>query len=158
MHSLKDKPFPKGITLKNQDNEDVNLDSVIGNGKPSVVFFYPRDETYGCTQEVCHFRDSYSTFSEAGATVLGISSDSPESHKNFIAKQNLPFQLLSDSKGEARKAFVVQQFMGLVSGRVTYLINRDGIIADVFNSQLNFSGHAKRAVEFIQSQVASEDK
>src|SRR5437868_4194904 len=55
MHVLKDKPIPKGITLKNQDNEDVNLDSMIGIGKPSIVFFYPKDETYGCTQEVMNF-------------------------------------------------------------------------------------------------------
>ncbi|CAG8502707.1 18259_t:CDS:2 [Acaulospora morrowiae] len=151
-HPLVDKPVPKDITLKNQDNEDVKLDSLIA-GKPSVVFFYPKDETYGCTKEVCSFRDSYEEFSKVGATVVGISADPPESHKKFISSQKLQFQLLSDTEGKARKAFEVPKTLGFLSGRITYLISKDGIVKDIFNSQLNFTGHAEKAVEFVKTQV-----
>ncbi|CAG8732830.1 Peroxiredoxin [Gigaspora rosea] len=150
MSSLLKKPAPTNLTLKNQDGEDVCLGDFVGK-KPTIVFFYPKDETYGCTREVCSFRDSHSVFSEAGAIVVGVSSDSIESHKRFAERQNLPYQLLSDPNGEARKAFDVSPTLGILPGRVTYLINKEGIVEDIFNSQLDFNGHAKRAVEFIKS-------
>ncbi|CAG8805968.1 24610_t:CDS:2, partial [Cetraspora pellucida] len=150
--SLINKPAPTNLILKNQDGEDVCIGDFIGK-KPTIVFFYPKDETYGCTREACSFRDSHSIFSEAGAVVFGISADPPESHKRFAERQNLPYQLLSDSSGEARKAFEarVPKTLGLIAGRVTYLINKDGIVEDIFNSQLDFEGHSKKAVEFIKS-------
>ncbi|CAG8451790.1 2656_t:CDS:2 [Dentiscutata heterogama] len=176
--SLINKPAPTDLTLKNQDGEDVCLGDFVGK-KPTIIFFYPKDETYGCTKEfiilsislakpilslpkptylhsinimsACSFRDSHSVFSEAGAIVVGISADSPESHKRFAENQNLPYQLLSDPNGEAKKAFGVSDTFGFLPGRVTYLINREGIVQDVFSSQLDFKGHAKKAVEFIKS-------
>ncbi|CAH1756268.1 10645_t:CDS:2 [Entrophospora sp. SA101] len=151
-HPLIDKHAPKNLVLKNQEGESVELNSYIGNQKPCIIFFYPQDETYGCTREVCSFRDSYDQFSEAGATVFGISSDTVEKHKNFAKKQNLQFSLLSDPNGEARRAFEVPKTLGLLPGRATFLIDKEGIIKDVYNSQLDFQGHANKSLEFIKSQ------
>ncbi|CAG8578203.1 3161_t:CDS:2 [Acaulospora colombiana] len=154
-HPLINKPVPKNVILKNQDNEDVSLDSLIIVGKPAVVFFYPRDETYGCTKEVCSFRDSYEDFSKVHATIVGISADPPESHKKFIQRLMLQFPLLSDTEGEARKAFQVPKTMGFMAGRVTYLIDREGLIRELFNAPLNFTGHAEKAIEFVKAQAAN---
>ncbi|CAJ0637433.1 10639_t:CDS:2, partial [Entrophospora sp. SA101] len=88
----------------------------------------------------------------AGATVFGISSDTVEKHKNFAKKQNLQFSLLSDPNGEARRAFEVPKTLGLLPGRATFLIDKEGIIKDVYNSQLDFQGHANKSLEFIKSQ------
>jgi len=152
-HPLIDKPVPKNLTLKDQDDKDVELSSFIGIGRPAVVFFYPKDETYGCTKEVCSFRDSYEDFSKVQATIVGISADPPESHRKFISSQRLQFPLLSDPEGNARKAFEVPKTLGLISGRTTYLINKEGIIKEVFNSQFNFGAHAEKAVEFVKAQA-----
>ncbi|CAJ0872333.1 12761_t:CDS:2, partial [Entrophospora sp. SA101] len=134
-HPLIDKHAPKNLVLKNQEGESVELNSYIGNQKPCIIFFYPQDETY-----------------EAGATVFGISSDTVEKHKNFAKKQNLQFSLLSDPNGEARRAFEVPKTLGLLPGRATFLIDKEGIIKDVYNSQLDFQGHANKSLEFIKSQ------
>ncbi|CAG8506371.1 3875_t:CDS:2 [Scutellospora calospora] len=148
-HSMVNQPAPRGLILKNQHGEDINLDDSIGK-KLTVVFFYPQDRTYGCTKEVCYFRDSHTVFSEAGAVVFGVSSDSPEMHKKFAEEQNLPYQLLSDPDDKAKKAFKVQKSFLILPGRVTYLIDKDGKIQDVFESQSDLEGHAKKAVEFIK--------
>ncbi|CAG8535803.1 9220_t:CDS:2 [Ambispora gerdemannii] len=153
-HPLVNKPAPANITLENQNGEQVQLSSIIGQGNAVVVFFYPRDESYGCVKEVCSFRDSYNIFQEAGATVIGVSSDSAESHKKFTSSQKLQFPLLADVNNEAKKAFEVPKTLGFIPGRATYLIDREGIVREVFNSATDFAGHAKRAVEFVQQQQA----
>ncbi|KAG9307339.1 hypothetical protein G9A89_017168 [Geosiphon pyriformis] len=154
-HSLLNKPAPKNISLKNQDGESVDLGSFLGQG-PAVVFFYPKDESYGCTKQACSFRDSYQVFQDAGATLVGISSDSSDSHKRFATAQKLQFPLLADVKGEAKKAFEVSKTFGIIPGRVTFLIDREGIVRDVFDSQMDFNGHVTRAVSFVEEQAATK--
>ncbi|CAG8597059.1 5937_t:CDS:10 [Funneliformis mosseae] len=151
-HTLLNQPAPTNLALKNQGGELVELKSLVGNGKPSVIFFYPKDESYGCTKEVCSFRDSYSVFSDAGATVVGISSDPVDKHKQFSDSQRLQFPLLSDPNNEARKLFNVPKTLGFLPGRATFLIDKDGIIRDVFNSMMDFEGHVKKSLEFVKNQ------
>lgn len=89
-------------------------------GSPLIIYFYPKDETRGCTREACSFRDHFQDFTDAGAKVIGISADSPESHRNFKENHRLPFTLLSDSGNKVRKLFgVPADLLGLIPGRVT---------------------------------------
>lgn len=115
-----------------------------------VVFFYPRDNTTVCTKEACAFRDSYEAFVTAGAAVIGISSDSTESHQQFAATQRLPYLLVSDSDGALRKAFGVPKTFGLLPGRVTYVIDREGIVRHIFNSQLQAQKHVDEALAIVK--------
>ncbi|CAG8554209.1 1705_t:CDS:2 [Paraglomus brasilianum] len=155
-HNLLNKPAPADIVLQNQNGEEVNLSSFIGS-RPTIVFFYPKDETSGCTKEVCSFRDSYNVFSDAGAVVVGISADPISSHKRFSDTNRLNFPLLSDADGVARKAFQVSKSLfGMIAGRVTYLIDREGIIRQVFNSQTDIEGHVKKSLEFVAEQCETE--
>jgi peroxiredoxin Q/BCP len=116
-----------------------------------VLYFYPADNTMGCTAEACSFRDSYEDFTDAGAVVIGVSPDSVESHEGFAAKHRLPFTLLSDEKGEARKAYGVGKSLGLFPGRVTFVIDPDGVVREVFNSQMRAKEHHKRALAAIRA-------
>ena len=93
-----------------------------------VLYFYPKDDTPGCTAEACAFRDSYEVFTDAGAEVIGVSSDSVRSHERFGAAYQLPFTLVSDERGRVRKSYGVKSSFGLLPGRVTYVIDRDGIV------------------------------
>lgn len=137
--------------LKNQHGADVYSSSLIGD-KNLVIYFYPKDDTPGCTKESCSFRDAYEDFLDLDAEVIGISSDDEASHKKFAEKHNLPFNLLSDTKKTVRKAFGVPgNLFGLVPGRVTYIINKDGIVQSVFNSQSNPAGHIKEAIAVLKS-------
>ncbi len=136
------------FTLLNQDAEQVNL-SDYRDKKWVVLYFYPKDNTYGCTREACSFRDSYEDFTDSGAEVIGISSDDVKSHKSFTEKHHLPFQLLSDEKAHIRKQYGVSKSLGLLPGRVTYIIDPKGTIRHIFNSQLNFNKHAAEALKTI---------
>ena len=118
-------------------------------GQWVVLYFYPADDTPGCTAEACSFRDSYEDFTDAGAVVVGVSGDSLESHEAFVAKHNLPFTLLSDADGTARKAFQVGKTMGLFDGRVTFVIDPDGTIVETFNSQFRAKEHHRRALAAV---------
>lgn len=138
------------ITLQNQAGEPVNLQGLVGQ-KVLVLYFYPKDDTPGCTKEACGFRDSYTVFQTAGAEVIGISSDSTAAHQQFATKYQLPFTLLSDSKNQARKAFGVPATLGLLPGRVTYVIDTKGIVRHIFDSQLNFQGHIDESLKIVQS-------
>ena len=115
-------------------------------GKPVVLYFYPKDDTPGCTKEACSFRDQYQDFQDAGAVVIGVSSDSSESHRKFAAKHRLPFTLLSDRGGELRKRFGVPATLGLLPGRVTFVIDAGGVVRHVFNSQLDATRHVAEAL------------
>jgi peroxiredoxin Q/BCP len=120
-------------------------------GKKAVVlYFYPKDDTPGCTKEACTFRDSYEDFTAAGAEVLGVSSDSGESHERFARKHKLPFTLLSDKGGAVRKQYGVPATLGLLPGRVTFVIDREGIVRHVFNSQLAPTQHVNEALQVIR--------
>ena len=117
--------------------------------KAIVLYFYPKDDTPGCTAEACGFRDSYEEFSNAGAEVIGVSSDSSASHGKFAKRHKLPFTLLSDAKGEVRKKYGVPSTMGMLPGRVTFVIDRKGIVRHVFNSQLQATRHVSEALEAL---------
>lgn len=131
------------FTLHDQNGKEVKLSD--HRGKPVVLYFYPKDDTPGCTAESCAFRDSYEDFKDIGAEVIGISSDSAESHSKFAAKYSLPFVLLSDRGGKVRKSFGVPTTFGLLPGRVTYVLDKDGVVQKVFNSQFNPKKHIDEA-------------
>ncbi|MCA1763613.1 MAG: peroxiredoxin [Cryomorphaceae bacterium] len=137
------------FTLPNQNGEKVEFYSILKN-RPVVVFFYPKDNTPGCTAEACAFRDSYEIFTEAGAEVVGISSDGEKSHLAFAQKHRLPYTLLSDRLGSARKLFGVPKTLGLLPGRVTYVVDKDGMIKHRFNSQFNFGKHIDEALKTVK--------
>jgi len=118
--------------------------------KTVVLYFYPKDETAGCTAEACAFRDSYEVFTQAGAEVIGVSDDTVESHRSFAAHHRLPFQLLSDPGGEVRRRYGVSGFLGLIPGRVSFVIDRQGIVRHVFDSQFKATRHVAEALETIR--------
>lgn len=136
------------FTLADQDGQSVSLSDFRGR-KNLVVYFYPKDDTPGCTKESCAFRDQFTAFSDAGAEVIGISSDSVSSHKAFAQKHRLPFRLLSDPGGKVRAAFGVPSTFGLLPGRVTYVIDKQGVIRHAFNSQLNPLQHVDEALAVL---------
>jgi peroxiredoxin Q/BCP len=120
-------------------------------GKSEVVlFFYPKDNTPGCTAEACTFRDSHEAFREAGAEVIGVSSDSAESHRKFAERFHLPFVLLTDVDGGLRARYGVPRTLGFFPGRVTYLIDRDGIVRHIFSSQMQPKRHVAEALDVLQ--------
>lgn len=135
--------------LPDQNGRLVNIHDLVGK-KNLVIYFYPKDETPGCTKEACMFRDSYEDFTEAGAEVIGISADSVESHRNFAGRYQLPFTLLSDLKNEVRGLFGIPSGpLGLMPGRVTYVVDKKGIVRHVFSSQLNIGKHLETALGII---------
>lgn len=137
------------FTLVSQTGESVSLKDVLGQ-KAVVLYFYPKDDTPGCTAESCAFRDSYTAFQDAGAEVIGVSSDTSASHQQFAAKYQLPFILLSDAGGAVRKQYGVPATLGLLPGRVTYVIDKTGVVRHIFNSQFNFKGHVEEALKFLK--------
>jgi len=122
--------------LKNQDGKTISLSEL--KGKPVVLYFYPKDDTSGCTKEACNFRDEFPKFGKMKAEILGVSADSVDSHKKFAEKYNLPFDLLSDEKKETIEKYGVWQeksmygrkYMGIV--RTTFIINSFGKISKIF--------------------------
>ena len=127
----------------------VRLSDYVGK-QPVVVYFYPKDNTPGCTKEACAFRDAYEDFRAAGAEVIGISSDTGDSHQDFADKYRLPFILLSDLDGAVRSQYKVPKTLGLLPGRVTFVIDKDGRICHQFNSQLNASKHVREALQALK--------
>lgn len=118
---------------------------------PKVIYFYPKDDTPGCTKEACSFRDHFEDFTDLGVEVIGISADSVESHKNFKAKHRLPFTLLSDENNTVRKQFGAKtNLFGLIPGRVTYVIDKNGVIINLFSSQLNIDKHIDEALASLK--------
>jgi len=139
------------FTLSSQTGATVSLHDYIGKN-PVVLYFYPKDETPVCTKEACSFRDNIETFKDLDATVIGISADSVESHKKFAEKYNLPFILVSDEDNAVRKLYGVPKTMGLMPGRVTYVIGKDGTVRHVFASQLDAEKHVTEAVASLKQQ------
>lgn len=136
------------FSLNDQNNSTFKSDDFIG--KPMVIYFYPKDDTPGCTKEACKFRDDFENFTDLGAIVIGISADSVESHKNFEEKYNLPFILLADTKNEVRNLFGVPKNLFLIPGRVTYVINEYGKVQYIFNSQLSAEKHIENALKALR--------
>jgi thioredoxin-dependent peroxiredoxin len=119
-------------------------------GKNVVLFFYPKDDSPGCTKEACSFRDQYEDFVDANAVVIGISGQSVKSHKDFAEKYHLSYTLLSDEGNKIRKTFgVPTNFFGLLPGRVTYIIDKNGKVADIFNSQTQVNQHVETALDIL---------
>lgn len=140
------------FSAKDSDGNNFESASIIGK-KPVVFYFYPKDNTPGCTAQACGFRDQYEDFKDLGAEVIGISSDSIASHEKFIQKYKLPFILLSDSDKKIRDLFGVKpNLFGLLPGRVTYVVDKNGIIQLVFDS-LVATNHIPRALEMIKKLV-----
>ncbi|MBE9190178.1 peroxiredoxin [Gloeocapsopsis crepidinum LEGE 06123] len=136
------------FTLPSQSGASVSLSDF--RGKSVVLYFYPKDDTPGCTKESCAFRDQYEVFQNVGAEVIGVSADSPDSHQRFAAKYQLPFTLLSDTGNQVRKLYGVPATLGLLPGRVTYVIDQQGVVQHIFNSQFNFQGHVDQALKTLQ--------
>ena len=123
-------------------------------GQPMVIYFYPKDDTPGCTKEACAFRDAYESFTDLGVKVIGISADSVESHRDFAEKYKLPYTLLADTGNEVRQLFgVPKSLMGLLPGRVTYVINNKGKVVYVFNSQFAAEKHITEALKALKEKV-----
>jgi thioredoxin-dependent peroxiredoxin len=137
------------FTLPSQTGAPVRLSDRLG-ARVVVLYFYPKDETSGCTREACAFRDSYEVFTDAGADVIGVSSDSVDKHAGFADHHKLPFTLLSDKGGKVRKSYGVPATFGLIPGRVTYVIDQAGIVRNVFNSMTNINGHVNEALESVK--------
>ncbi len=138
------------FTLPDASGKAVRLSDVWQQG-PVVLYFYPKDNTRGCTAEACAFRDAYEVFREAGAEVVGVSSDSEASHEKFAAQHNLPFVLLSDAGGEVSKRYGATALFGLMTGRVTFVIDRTGTVRHVFNSMFNAAKHVDEALEVLRT-------
>jgi peroxiredoxin Q/BCP len=136
--------------LVNQSGDKVRLSDFLGK-KNVVLYFYPKDFTSGCTKEACAFRDSYEEFKDIGAEVLGVSSDTQETHGLFSVKLGLPFQILSDGGGKVRKLYGVPSSLGMIPGRVTYVIDREGIVRYIFNSQINAEKHMQESLRIVKS-------
>lgn len=137
------------FSLPTHSGGSVHLADYLGK-RAVVVYFYPKDNTPGCTAEACAFRDSYEVFQQAGAEVIGVSSDTVASHGRFAEQYHLPFVLASDPHGTVRKRYHVPATFGLLPGRVTYVIDRQGIIRHIFSSQLNAERHVAEALRTLR--------
>tara|TARA_B100001250_G_C19776324_1_gene779712 strand:+ start:499 stop:960 length:462 start_codon:yes stop_codon:yes gene_type:complete len=139
--------------LKDQNGNIRTSDNL---NKPLVLFFYPKDDTPGCTIEACGFRDKYDLFKILGAEVWGISNGDSQTHLDFATKNKLQYPLLCDINNILRKKFGVPKKLGLIEGRVTYIIDSHGIIIHIFEDLLNGPAHIKeaiRALKQLQKQV-----
>ena len=136
------------FTLPDQDGTATTLSDLRGSWV--VLYFYPADDTPGCTAESCSFRDSHEDFVDAGARVVGISGQGVESHKKFAEKHRLPFTLVADEGDEVRTRYGVSKTLGLFPGRVTFVIDPDGIVRKVFSSQFRPTKHIGEALATIR--------
>ena len=138
------------FTLPDQSGAPVRLGDLVGR-KTVVLYFYPKDDTPGCTIEARAFRDSYEEFSAQGAQVVGVSSDSVRSHRRFAQRHDLPFLLLSDADGAVRRLYGVEKTLGLLPGRVTYVIDQTGVVRHVYSSQLRATRHPREALTVLSA-------
>ncbi|MEJ2103146.1 MAG: thioredoxin-dependent thiol peroxidase [Ignavibacteriaceae bacterium] len=151
--SLKVGDKAPAFKLKNQDGETISLSDL--KGKPVVLYFYPKDDTSGCTKEACNFRDEFPKFGKMKAEIVGVSADSVESHKKFAEKYKLPFNLLSDEKKEVLEKYGVWQeksmygkkYMGIV--RTTFIIDSAGKIQKIF-PKVKVDTHNKEVMEALK--------
>ena len=136
--------------LPDENGEVFSIEKFLGQN-PLVIYFYPKDDTPGCTVEACTFRDNFEVFEELGAKVIGISSDTPQSHSKFKKRYNLPFVLLSDTDKSVQREFGIKKnFLGLIDGRVTFVADKHGVIKHVFSSQLRPKKHIDEAIRVIK--------
>ncbi len=137
------------FTLRDQSGNTVDSTSLFAGG-PLVLYFYPKDNTPICTKQACSFRDAYESFTAAGATVVGVSSDDGETHEKFATNHRLPFQLLTDVGNKVRKLFGVSKTFGILPGRVTFVIDKHGVVRHTFSSQLQAQKHVDEALTVVK--------
>ena len=138
------------FALPDRSGGTVRLSDYRGR-KAVVLYFYPKDDTPGCTKEACSFRDQYQDFQDAGAEVIGVSSDKETAHEKFATKYKLPFVLLADRSGAVRKQYGVPATLGLLPGRVTFVIDKQGVVRHVFNSQFQATKHVDEAIGALRA-------
>lgn len=143
------------FTLPSQMGDNVTLSEYFGK-KNIVLYFYPKDESPGCTKEACSFRDSYEELTNLGAEVLGVSGQSVQSHKSFATHHGLPFILLSDVGNKVRELYGVPFTMGILPGRVTYIIDKKGVVRHIFSSQTQAQRHVEEAKETLRKIEAEQ--
>ena len=150
-HKIEVGSIVPDFSLYDQNGELFHLATHLGKHN-LVIYFYPKNDTPGCTKEACTFRDMYEDFTNAGAEVIGISSDSRKSHSEFASKHKLPFTLLSDEDKEVRRLFgVPTNFLGLLPGRVTYIVDKQGTVRHIFDSQSQAEKHAEESIRILKS-------
>ncbi len=150
MNEIKTGDSIPAFSLPDQNGKLFDINSVIGK-KNLVIYFYPKDDSPGCTKEACSFRDQFEVFKEADAVIIGISSQSVESHKEFAEKHRLSFTLLSDEGNKIRKQFgVPTNLLGLLPGRVTYIADKTGKVIFIFNSQMQSAKHVDAALRILK--------
>ncbi|MCU0238484.1 MAG: thioredoxin-dependent thiol peroxidase [Pyrinomonadaceae bacterium] len=141
------------FTTKNQNGENIKLSDFLGS--KVVLYFYPKDNTPGCTKQACSFRDADDIYQKKGIKVFGISTDSEKSHQKFISKFSLPFDLLADTEKEivnlygvyGEKSLYGKKYMGI--NRTTFLINEEGKVVKIFK-KINVSEHAHEVLEVFE--------
>ena len=134
------------------DGQKFSLSDLLGKSNV-VLYFYPKDFTTGCTKEACSFRDNWSKILSLGAILVGVSSDSPETHREFKEKHGLQFVLLSDQNRSIRKLYGVDS--RLIPPRATFVIDKQGKLVSIFNSQISVSKHVEIAINALQK-ISSE--
>jgi thioredoxin-dependent peroxiredoxin len=147
--SLRTGDTAPDLTLPDQEGRPVSLDSLLEKG-PVALFFYPKDDSPGCTRQVCSFRDNYGALLKHGVSVAGVSRDPQADHVSFIGKHELPYPLLSDTDGEIHKKYGVLGLFGMLSRRITFLIGREKkiLLRHEDNFRMNSHVHAVlRALE-----------
>ena len=145
---LLDTKFPDFSIYDDEENLVSNNEIL---GKWTVIFFYPKDESPGCTLQSCSFRDRFEDFNKEGILLYGVSSDSIPSHKRFKKRYNLQYPLLSDKDNTVSKALKLKKNFGILNARVTFVINPKGVITYTHTSQLGVTGHVNKALKAIKS-------
>ena len=140
------------FVLAGADGTTLQLSSL--RGRKVVLFFYPRDDSPVCTLQACAFRDAYAELTIAGAEVVGISSDSVESHRRFAVNRDLPFPIVSDPEGAVRRLYGASSTrLFSKTGRVTYLIDEEGVVRDIFSSMFRAFEHVRRARTWVSGHL-----
>jgi peroxiredoxin Q/BCP len=150
MNELKIGSTVPAFILPDQNGKLFDINTVLGK-KNLVIYFYPKDDSPGCTAQACSFQDQFEVFKEADAVIIGISGQTVESHKEFAAKHRLTFTLLSDEGNKIRKLFgVPTNLLGLLPGRVTYVADKSGKVIYIFNSQMQATKHVDEALRILK--------
>jgi peroxiredoxin Q/BCP len=150
MNELKIGSNIPAFSLPDQNGNLFGINSALGK-KNLIIYFYPKDDSPGCTAQACSFQDQFEVFKEADAVIIGISGQSVESHKEFALKHRLTFTLLSDEGNKIRKQFgVPTNLLGLLPGRVTYVADKSGKVIYIFNSQIQATKHVDEALRILK--------
>jgi peroxiredoxin Q/BCP len=150
IHSLVGTAFPEFI-LDSSFGQKISFGDL--KGKWSVLFFYPKDDSPGCTVQSCRFRDDFSGYEKLGVQLFGVSSNGVGSHRRFAEKHGLPFPLLADVKGHLRTELKIPMSLGFLPGRATFIVDGEGIIRMAYNSQFRFKHHSKVALDFLRDNI-----